>query len=633
MATARRRPERESTAKGGRRRHRDVSLLAVLTLLATTVGLVGLSTTATAGASQVSRAAPATSEAPLFAVTQEGMTQQQADALAEQAGIRSVLDKRGGFTFVDAKRYGKVPTTKRRTGKDERGHRTVARKLNLTKIRAIQTLSDSKALEQARLLLTLPSGFAAEPNVTHTELTLSDLRGKKVRQFDLDTAVSYELMLAQHRVVGPGNRNRIAFNGHGRVVSLNQNLRDVEQQGYVGIIGPEDATAECSRLYGPNVEMLTPELVYYSPALGDGSVKYLLPHYSCRPAADVRADQEVIGKLVPAAPEFTPMITLDTTRDGSSVEAAVSIKGGTEPFAVKWASSSTQLKGRGESMAYDLTGRGRAKLDETLTATVTDANGIVSAVSVVLGPDGGQATASGYGGEGGILSSFGVVNTVDEWQCAQDSANGFRNVMAGKGHTKKFDWRGTNAWETDFKKTSAGGHDKDYVDAVDIQWYTGHGSPGGFTFKNNAHSDGDITPSDARWGDNFNLEWLQLESCQVLADTNGTNDYFQRWAPAFDGLHILNGFHTNASCIGGGTGALFARLLFPEWWHGALTITQAWQTMANSLEPTGRVWRSISPAKAGWVTNLGDHMWGQGSVGPDIPLSQQIGWVAISGTV
>jgi hypothetical protein len=205
--------------------------------------------------------------------------------------------------------------------------------------------------------------------------------------------------------------------------------------------------------------------------------------------------------------------------------------------------------------------------------------------------------------------------------------------MSSKGHTVKFDWRGMNAWETDFKKTSASGHDNDYVDAVDVQWYTGHGSPGSFTFKNDGHTDGNLTPSDARWGDNFNLEWMQLESCQVLQDTNGQNDYFQRWAPAFNGLHLLNGFHTNATCIDGGTGGRFASYLFPSGWRPALTVAQAWQAMANDLEPGGTVWRSISPAKAGWVTNMGDHMWGQGSVGPDIPLSQQIGWVAISGTV
>ena len=53
--------------------------------------------------------------------------------------------------------------------------------------------------------------------------------------------------------------------------------------------------------------------------------------------------------------------------------------------------------------------------------------------------------------------------------------------------------------------------------------------------------------------------------------------------------------------------------------------------MANDLEPAGTRWRSVSPAGSGWVTNLNDHFWGQGSVGPDIPASSRIGWVSISG--
>ena len=56
--------------------------------------------------------------------------------------------------------------------------------------------------------------------------------------------------------------------------------------------------------------------------------------------------------------------------------------------------------------------------------------------------------------------------------------------MAAHGVGTAFDWRGTSAWEKDFKKTSAGGNDTNYVDNVDAQWYTGHGWPGGFTFKN-----------------------------------------------------------------------------------------------------------------------------------------------------
>ena len=124
-----------------------------------------------------------------------------------------------------------------------------------------------------------------------------------------------------------------------------------------------------------------------------------------------------------------------------------------------------------------------------------------------------------------------------------------------------FDWRGFAAFEKDFKSQALGGWDHNYVDNVDAQWYTGHGSANGITFKSSV-DDKTLSPNEARWGDR-DLEWMQLESCQVLRDTNGTHDYFSRWGGAVDGLHILNGFHTNAYCVGGGTGGTFASLPVP----------------------------------------------------------------------
>ena len=142
---------------------------------------------------------------------------------------------------------------------------------------------------------------------------------------------------------------------------------------------------------------------------------------------------------------------------------------------------------------------------------------------------------------------------------------------------------------------------------------------------------------DARWGDG-DLEWLQLESCQVLRDTNGTNDYFGRWRQSFAGLHMLNGFHTNAYCVSGGTGASFAEYLFPKTFLGwtlrpAMRVQSAWANMAIDREPAGVVYRSMGLIGAGGVTNISDYFWGQGSVGPDITLAGSTGMWAISGTV
>ena len=95
----------------------------------------------------------------------------------------------------------------------------------------------------------------------------------------------------------------------------------------------------------------------------------------------------------------------------------------------------------------------------------------------------GASSVPGGGGFGKLAIGpvdVGVENMVDEWQCAQDSATGFRNVMASHGVSTAFDFRGMNSWERDFKKTSLGGLDTTYVDNVDAQWYTGHGWSGGF---------------------------------------------------------------------------------------------------------------------------------------------------------
>jgi hypothetical protein len=210
-------------------------------------------------------------------------------------------------------------------------------------------------------------------------------------------------------------------------------------------------------------------------------------------------------------------------------------------------------------------------------------------------------------------------------------------VMASHGIGVAFDFRGTNAWENDFKKGSLGGGDSTFVDNVDAQWYTGHGWSGGFTFKDTTHDDGSIVPSDADWG-NGDLEWLQLESCEVLRDTSGTNDYFGRWGQTINGLHMLNGFDTNAYCINGGTGATFANYLFPWKILGitirpALTVRQAWGQMAIDKEPSGVRYRSMGNIASNGVTNIGDHFWGQGTTGPDIMKAGRSGMWAISGVV
>jgi hypothetical protein len=618
----------------------------VLTLATATTGAVLLPVV---NASAAPLGATATLTATVYKVVQEGLTVDAAAALAKSAGVGNALRPDGSFAFTDEKRFGRVPAKALSRGTDESGQATVSEAIDFDALDKIKTVSDDEALRRAKTILPVPKGYGAATAVDHTQVDQSDARGKVIRSGNLDTTVTYQLTLGGVPVVGPGAKLRASFAGDGSVVQLSQAVRQVEASDKVEIISPERALAGCTQLYGAKVRQNTPVLGYYAPALsatqasGKGTVSSLLPHYICQPTGQLSTDGKYTGKTISAAPSLAPTVQLKASGDGRTVGASAGVRGGSAPYAYSWSSSSVALGGvNTPEIKYSGQPRDLATaFTETLTVTVTDANGLTTTAHVDLPNLKGDASATGVqGGAGGALATNGIEQTVDEWQCAQDSANGFKSVIQSKGHTVSFDFRGPNAYEKDFKDKNQNGWDASYVDKVDAQWYTGHGWSGGFTFKGN-HDDTSITPADARWGDD-NLEWLQLESCEVLKDTNGAHDYFGRWGKSFQGLHLMNGFDTSAYCLNGGTGARFANYLFPEkflWWtiRPALTVQQAWASMANDLEPGGVRWRSMSPATTGWVTNLGDHYWGQGSVGPDIrpgsTTNPLIGYVSVSGVV
>ena len=577
--------------------------------------------------------ASAAETAPVFHVTQEGVSADQGASLADAFGIPNALQKDGSFSYTsDA--FAKVPLRQVGTGKDESGRPTVSQAIDTRALAALKPLPESAALDRAAKLVDLAElspDLTARPTVSHADLTLADAEGRATSVTPLDTTVSYRLQLAGLPVSGQGAKLRVTFAGDGSVTQLSDTLRRLEYTADEPIFTAEEARARCAELYEPGVRQGTPTLGYVLPALA--AVQDIYPSYTCNPSTDKGTQANL---QVPAVEGVAPEAVVKATRSGDDIVATADVSGGTGPYTLRWSSSSTTLDdAQGSEIAYTRDPRGKDDA-ETVTLEVTDANGIASTASAQLDGDGSVSVASHPGGGGfGKLAigptDVGIEQTVDEWQCAQDSAIGFKGVMAAHGIGTAFDWRGWAAFEKDFKDVTKGGWDTSYVDNVDAQWYTGHGSPSSFTFKSSV-DDKDVTPSDARWGD-WDLEWLQLESCQVLADTNGTWDYFSRWGGTMDGLHILNGFHTNAHCIAGGTGGRFAEYLFGAWNRGPLTVRNAWAHMAIDKEPAGDVYRSMGNIAPGWVTNIGDFFWGQGPTGPDIRLSGRIGMWSISGTV
>jgi hypothetical protein len=577
--------------------------------------------------------AMAAESAPVYRVTQEGMTADEGARLAEAFRIPNALQENGAFGYVGSD-FAKVPQLHAGTGKDESGRPTTSQAIDRRALAQLKPIGATEALERASIITEIIglTDLEKNPKVSHAKLTLSDAAGKVTSQHALDTTVSHSFQLAGLPVTGQGAKLRITFGPDGNVTQLSSALRKLEKAGEEPIIPSDEARKACEKLYDDGVRQGEPTLGYLLPALG--AVETIYPSYTCNPSDD-RGDQA--HRQVPAIEGIGPKAKIEVSRSGEKILGEASGDGS----VYKWSSSSTALtENEGEQIAYERRPRGKTTGAETVTLEVTDRNGLSATASVTLDGDGTAAaeTTPGGGGFGKLAvgpTDVGIEQTVDEWQCAQDSAIGFKNVMASKGVPTVFDWRGWAAFEKDFKSQALGGWDHVYVDNVDAQWYTGHGWSGGFTFKSSV-DDTEITPADARWGDR-DLEWMQLESCQVLRDTNGSHDYFSRWGGAVDGLHMLNGFHTNAYCVGGGTGGTFAAYLFPRqflfWTLPALTVRNAWAQMAIDKEPNDVVYRSMGNIGPGWVTNIGDHFWGQGSVGPDISAASRIGQWSITGTV
>jgi len=150
----------------------------------------------------------------------------------------------------------------------------------------------------------------------------------------------------------------------------------------------------------------------------------------------------------------------------------------------------------------------------------------------------------------------------------------------------KYSFNESTAWEEDFKRVDRGGKNNNYVDAVDLQFYVGHGSPNGFTFDNTAHDDSRLGYDDCEraWGDNDN-EWVALTSCNVL-----DNSQLGQWAQCMNGNHLILGFKTTA----------YAHNNFADtqaYWFGYYirnnyTMTQSWFKACDRVQRT-RVVRVI----------------------------------------
>ena len=166
----------------------------------------------------------------------------------------------------------------------------------------------------------------------------------------------------------------------------------------------------------------------------------------------------------------------------------------------------------------------------------------------------------------------------------EPDALGLYNRLGGCGWTRRFAWGNNSAWEQDWKGYNKPGGGKDYqwIDAVDMAYFAGHGSSTQFYFNSNV-DDRYLHYSDCRldWG-NGDADWIGIGACNILDDS-----HYSDWAWCMNGLRLLMSFKTTMADVPHGN-------YFGWYICNGYNMTQAWFRAADALQPQGKIARILA---------------------------------------
>lgn len=592
-------------------------------------------------------------EVPIYRTTTTGLTQQDVDLLAEAFGIPvdEIALENGAVHFIDSSGFQAVPTVPitdpnliaqlLRDSGDDSNEQFSFDGLNFEAIRGIVVIDGKTAVENIRktfdaITVTMQSGNP-QPEASHTMFDAFDLSGQPIIQDAmLDTQVSYNFNLNEGGIplIGPGAQVCVSYGPSGNVTQLLYSFRELEPGQSIPIITPQEAARRCARAYPGTSVQIKPQLVYFAPDLSHTNAEVVLPCYDCggESVSPTGEQQTLLRRIIPATddPQFTPTVKLNVQIAGNLVNAQATVVGGAGPYSFDWSSSTTELPefpDDASSIEYDLAPRMPDVTSETVIVVVTDRNGVMAHASqTVMLPASVQiaAASSDVSILVGGVRDFGVERAVSDLGAENQSR--YVNRMDNWA-VKRFNWSGVSAWERDFKEGGTG-LDYQYVDNVDECFYIGHGNGGGFTFES-SQDDTKLAYGDAvkAWGDG-DLEWLALLSCQVLRKEYGGKQWYQRWGPTFDGLHLLCGFQTNAHDWPN-FGKRFAQYQLGRHFlfHTVtLPVRCAWFRAKKEEQPNDNEAVVMGVFGPGGCSNYYDYFWGKGPTGPDIRGSNILGY-------
>jgi len=167
---------------------------------------------------------------------------------------------------------------------------------------------------------------------------------------------------------------------------------------------------------------------------------------------------------------------------------------------------------------------------------------IVTGVFVLLGvlsPELPQVIAAGCCEEGTKeiliehIEEYTATGNTDLPGCA-DTTGGLDEEFSDAGGWSRTWWADSNAWESDWKRTTLpGGADATWADARDFGYFCGHGNVGYVRFTTN-NTDQYLRNTDTNFAD-VDLEWVTFDTSKTLQRQAGEAELDTWYVNAFNG--------------------------------------------------------------------------------------------------
>ena len=589
---------------------------------------------------------------PSFLVESAGVSSEAASLLANELGIEgNIRQNNGKLFYLDEELFQNLPMDFLGAGEpEEDGIATRKEAFNFEAIGNLLTYSEQDALDRVKAALEkaglLPNN---EPQVLHSTFEAVDKNGQEVANVALDTQVVYSLTTPDGiPISGPGADIKVVFNGEGVVTQLIYADRKLRQGRDVEVLSLDEADRlaiatlldvspqqvpqlqnRCLNTLQEGNVCLESEVVYYAPPMDLTGVTEILPHYTYRAILTIGGEEVFARKLHIPAAAIALQLDLNATLQNNTVQAEVQVSGGQEPYTYHWSSASTNLDNIGitnSNISYTLAPRLPTN-EETVSVLVTDANGIRGARSFTLAINSGAITSSYL-----PLASQNIA-IGSEWigdsQGLPESAANVRGLIQGFEQADinvAFNQGELQAFARDFIDPSLGGQDSQYIDSVDLAFYTGHASGSGFAFSTEQDA-AFLFFDEVLWGNGEgDLEWMFIAACGPLQERSGGRLWWERWGGAFDGLHLMLAY-ANETFDNSNEGRLFTTYSLTN----DLSLRQAWVQTATDVQGASEIYAIMGVWGEDGLNNYNDHFWEHGEVGPDIPQQTIEGFWRLSG--